>query len=115
MNLIKQKNIVLAFTILFVSSCQAIQNEIKESEVNKIIISEDKIFEEYLASQWDKDLANRPIFASLLGDKRFNQDITPNDLEYYQSRIVKLKNKKEIICHVLFDKRKIIFTSKPLY
>ena len=46
MNLIKQKNLVLAFTILFVSSCQTSQNEIKEPEVNKIIISEDKIFEE---------------------------------------------------------------------
>ena len=64
MNLIKQKNLVLAFTILCVSSCQTSQNEIKEPEVNKIIISEDKIFEEYLASQWDKDLEDSPIFAS---------------------------------------------------
>ena len=95
MNMIEQRSLILAFTILFVSSCQTSQNEIKEPEINKIIISEDKIFEEYLASQWDKDLADRPIFASLIGDKRFNQDITPNDLEYYQSRIVKLQNKKE--------------------
>ena len=104
MNLIKQKNLVLAFTILFVSSCQTSQNEIKEPEVNKIIISEDKIFEEYLASQWDKDLEDRPIFASLLGDKRFNQDITPNDLEYYQSRIVKLQDKKEKLKSFDFNK-----------
>ena len=104
MNLIKQKNLVLAFTILFVSSCQTSQNEIKEPEVNKIIISEDKIFEEYLASQWDKDLEDRPIFASLLGDKRFNQDITPNDLEYYQNRIVKLQDKKEKLKSFDFNK-----------
>ena len=104
MNLIKQRNLFLAFTILFVCSCQTSQNEIKEPEVNKIIISEDKIFEEYLASQWDKDLADRPIFASLLGDKRFNQDITPNDLEYYQSRIVKLQNKKEKLESFDFNK-----------
>ena len=95
MNLIKQKNLVLAFTILFVSSCQISQNEIKEPEVDKIIISEDKIFEEYLTSQWDKELEDSPIFASLLGDKRFNQDITPNGLEYYQNRIVKLQDKKK--------------------
>ncbi len=104
MNLIKQKNLALAFTILFVSSCQTSQNEIIEPEANKIIISEDKIFEEYLATQWDKDLADRPIFASLLGDKRFNQDITPNDLEYYQSRIIKLQDKKEKLKSFDFNK-----------
>ena len=104
MNLIKQRNLFLAFTISFVCSCQTSQNEIKEPEVNKIIISEDKIFEEYLAFQWDKDLADRPIFASLIGDKRFNQDITPNDLEYYQSRIVKLQNKKEKLESFDFNK-----------
>ena len=104
MNLIKQKNLALAFTILFISSCQTSQNEIIEPEANKIIISEDKIFEEYLATQWDKDLADRPIFASLLGDKRFNQDITPNDLEYYQSRIIKLQDKKEKLKSFDFNK-----------
>ena len=75
MNFIKQKNLVLAFTILFVSSCQTNQNEIIEAEVNEISIIENELFEEYLADQWDKDLEDRPIFASLLGDKRFNQDI----------------------------------------
>ena len=95
MKLFDQNNLVLVFTTLFITSCQTNQNDIKEPEVNKIIISEDKIFEEYLDAQWDKDLEDRPIFASLLGDKRFNQDITPNDLEYYQSRIVELQDKKK--------------------
>ena len=104
MNFTKQRNLILPFTILFVCSCQTGQIEIKEPEVNKIIISEDKIFEEYLASQWDKDLEDRPIFASLLGDKRFNQDITPNDLEYYQNRIVKLQDKKEKLKSFDFNK-----------
>jgi uncharacterized protein (DUF885 family) len=104
MNFTKQRNLILLFTILFVCSCQTSQNEIKEPEVNKIIISEDKIFEEYLASQWDKDLEDRPIFASLIGDERFNQDITPNDLEYYQSRIVKLQDKKEKLKSFDFNK-----------
>ena len=95
MNLFKKKNIYVAFIILFVSSCQTNQNEIKEIEVNKIGISEDEKFEEYLDIQWDKDLEDRPIFASLLGDKRFNQDITPNNLEYYQKRISKLQERKQ--------------------
>jgi len=95
MNMIEQRSLILAFTILFVSSCQTNQNEIKEIEVNKIGISEDEKFEEYLDVQWDKDLEDRPIFASLLGDKRFNQDITPNNLEYYQKRISKLQERKQ--------------------
>ena len=104
MNWIKQKNLVLSLTILFLGSCQTNQIDTKESEVNKIIVSEDKIFEEYLAAQWNKDLEDSPIFASLLGDKRFNQNITPNDLEYYQSRIIKLQDKKEKLKSFDFNK-----------
>ena len=104
MNLIKQKNLVLSLTILFVGSCQTNQIDIKEPEVNKIIVSEDIIFEEYLATQWNKNLEDSPIFASLLGDKRFNQDITPNDLDYYQIRIIKLQDKKEKLKTFDFNK-----------
>ena len=104
MNLIKQKNLVLSLTILFVGSCQTNQIDIKEPEVNKIIVSEDLIFEEYLATQWNKNLEDSPIFASLLGDKRFNQNITPNDLDYYQSRIIKLQDKKEKLKTFDFNK-----------
>ena len=104
MNLIKQKNLVLSLTILFVGSCQTNQIDIKEPEVNKIIVSEDIIFEEYLATQWNKNLEDSPIFASLLGDKRFNQNITPNDLDYNQSRIIKLQDKKEKLKTFDFNK-----------
>ena len=104
MILIKQKNLVLSLTILFVGSCQTNQIDIKEPEVNKIIVSEDIIFEEYLATQWNKNLEDSPIFASLLGDKRFNQNITPNDLDYYQSRIIKLQDKKEKLKTFDFNK-----------
>lgn len=69
MKLFEQKILYIAFVILFVSSCQTNQNEIIEAEVNEISISENELFEEYLADQWDKDLEDRPIFASLLGDK----------------------------------------------
>jgi prolyl oligopeptidase len=104
MNLIKQKNLVLSLTILFVGSCQTNQIDIKEPEINKIIVSEDIIFEEYLATQWNKNLEDSPIFASLLGDKRFNQNITPNDLDYYQRRIIKLQDKKEKLKTFDFNK-----------
>ena len=104
MTLIEQKKLILAFAALFISSCQTNQYEINEPELDKIVISEDKKFEEYLASEWDKGLEDRPIFASLLGDKRFNQDITPNNLEYYQKRVSKLQEKKQNLIAFNFDK-----------
>ena len=104
MNLTKHNNFILAFTIFFISSCQIAQNEITEPDINTIVISEDEIFEEYLAAQWDEDLKDSPIFASLLGDKRFNQDITPNNIEYYQNRISILEEKKQKLKAFDFNK-----------
>lgn len=104
MNLTIHKYFILAFTIFFLSSCQTAQNEITEPDINNIIISEDEIFEEYLAAQWDEDLKDSPIFASLLGDKRFNQDITPNNIEYYQNRISILEEKKQKLKAFDFNK-----------
>lgn len=104
MNLTKHKNFILAFTLFFLSSCQTAQNEITEPDINTIVISEDEIFEEYLVAQWDEDLKDSPIFASLLGDKRFNQDITPNDIEYYQNRISILEEKKQKLKAFDFNK-----------
>jgi len=104
MNLTKHKNFILAFTIFFLSSCQTAQNVTTEPDINTIVISEDELFEEYLAAQWDEDLKDSPIFASLLGDKRFNQDITPNDIEYYQNRISILEEKKQKLKAFDFNK-----------
>ena len=104
MNFTIHKNFILAFIIFFFSSCQTAQNEITEPDINTIVISEDEIFEEYLAAQWDEDLKDNPIFASLLGDKRFNQDITPNNIEYYQNRISILEEKKQKLKAFDFNK-----------
>jgi len=104
MNLTTHKNFILAFTIFFLSSCQTAQNVTTEPDINTIVISEDELFEEYLAAQWDEDLKDSPIFASLLGDKRFNQDITPNDKEYYQNRISILEEKKQKLKAFDFNK-----------
>ena len=104
MNLTTHKNFILAFTLFFLSSCQTAQNVTTEPDINTIVISEDEIFEEYLVAQWDEDLKDSPIFASLLGDKRFNQDITPNDKEYYQNRISILEEKKQKLKAFDFNK-----------
>lgn len=89
------KNKICFFTllILVISSCQTTINEEKKFSEDKLVISEDIKFEEYLSSQWNKDLEDSPVFASLLGDKRFNQEITPNSQEYYKERINKLDKK----------------------
>ena len=39
------------------------------------------VFEKYLADQWEQELEDSPIFASLLGNKKFNQDITSNTIK----------------------------------
>ena len=92
-NLYKNKICLSTLLILVISSCQTTINEEKKFSEDKLVISEDIKFEEYLSSQWNKDLEDSPVFASLLGDKRFNQEITPNSQEYYKERINKLEKK----------------------
>lgn len=81
--------------MLVIGACQTSNIENDEDVEDKVVLNEDVKFENYLSSEWDKDLEDSPIFASLLGDKRFNKDITPNSQRYYQERINKLKKKKQ--------------------
>ena len=92
-NIYKNKIFLSVLSILVISSCQTANKAEKESADDKTVISEDIKFEEYLSSQWNKNLEDSPVFASLLGDKRFNQEITPNSQEYYQEKINKLDKK----------------------
>ena len=92
-SLYKNKICFSTLLILVISSCQTTINEEKKFSEDKLVISEDIKFEEYLSSQWNKDLEDSPVFASLLGDKRFNKEITPNSQEYYKERIYKLEKK----------------------
>ena len=89
-NIYKNKIFLSVLSILVISSCQTANKAEKESVDVKTVISEDIKFEEYLSSQWNKNLEDSPVFASLLGNKRFNQEITPNSQEYYQEKINKL-------------------------
>ena len=92
-NMYKNKIFLSVLSILVISSCQTVNKAEKESADDEMVISEDIRFEEYLSSQWNKNLEDSPVFASLLGDKRFNQEITPNSQKYYQERINKLEKK----------------------
>ena len=53
-------------------------------------VTEDKKFELYLDGLWESNLKRRPVFATRLGDKRFNNKITSNTVEEFE------KNKTQI-------------------
>ena len=49
----------------------------------------DKDFENYLAESWEMSLSQSPIYASMLGDKRFNTEIVSNSADEIEKRKIK--------------------------
>ena len=43
-------------------------------------------FENYLAASWESGLADSPIYATMLGDKRFNKEIVSNSADEIEKR-----------------------------
>ena len=43
-------------------------------------------FENYLAASWESGLADSPIYATMLGDKRFNKEIVSNSADEIEER-----------------------------
>lgn len=43
-------------------------------------------FENYLAASWERGLADSPIYATMLGDKRFNKEIVSNSADEIEKR-----------------------------
>ena len=54
-------------------------------------VTEDKKFELYLDGLWESNLKRRPVFASRLGDKRFNNKITSNTVEEFKKNKTQLQ------------------------
>ena len=81
------KNLTIIICLGVLSSCQI---EVSVSSDIKAISENDK-FELYLDDLWESNLKRRPVFASRLGDKRFNNIITPNTIEEFE------KNKSKIL------------------
>ena len=81
------KNLTIIICLGVLSSCQI---EVSVSSDIKAISENDK-FELYLDDLWESNLKGRPVFASRLGDKRFNKMITPNTIEEFE------KNKSKIL------------------
>ncbi len=80
-----------------------IQEEIKEDE--------DKVFIDFLDSEWEKTLNNNPLFATYIGDKRSNNIINSNSIEQFiiekDSSIESLNNLKKIKFSKLSDENKL--------
>ena len=72
-----------------VVSCQT--NYLDNNQVQETVIDENIGFEDFLEDQWEQNLEDSPIFASLLGNKKFNQDITSNNIKTFESNKLKLK------------------------
>ena len=79
----------LILSIILISSCQSNYEFI--DEIPDSTIDENIKFEKYLSNQWEQDLEDSPIFASLLGNKKFNQDITSNSIKSFETKKLKFK------------------------
>ena len=82
---------------------QNIQEEIKEDE--------NKVFINFLNSEWEKTLNNNPLFATYVGDKRSNNIINSNSIEQFliekDLSIESLNNLKKINFSKLNDENKL--------
>ena len=76
-------------SLTLVASCQT--NYLDNNQAQEAVIDENIRFEDFLADQWEQNLEDSPIFASLLGNKKFNQDITSNNIKTFKSNKLKLK------------------------
>jgi uncharacterized protein (DUF885 family) len=83
------KSLTIIFCLAVLSSCQ-IQIDTSVTTSVTTDVTEDKKFELYLDELWESNLKRRPVFATRLGDKRFNNKITSNTVEEFE------KNKTQI-------------------
>ncbi|MDC0529078.1 DUF885 domain-containing protein [Gammaproteobacteria bacterium] len=101
------------FLIFFISACQ-IENSVNlDDGPQKQVIDENIRFEKYLSNQWEQNLKDSPIFASLLGNKNFNQDITSNSIDEFVKNKAKLN--KDLINLNSFNYEKLNSDNKLNY
>ncbi|MDB2492187.1 DUF885 domain-containing protein [Gammaproteobacteria bacterium] len=101
------------FLIFFISACQIDNNVNLGDGLQKQVIDENIRFEKYLSNQWEQNLKDSPIFASLLGNKNFNQDITSNSIEEFVKNKAKLN--KDLINLNSFNYEKLNSDNKLNY
>ncbi|MDC0405958.1 DUF885 domain-containing protein [Gammaproteobacteria bacterium] len=108
-----KKTSLSIFLIFFTSACQIDSNVNLGDDLQKQVIDENIVFEKYLSNQWEQNLKDRPIFASLLGNKSFNQDITSNSIQEFVKNKAKLQ--KDLISLNRFNYEKLNSDNKLNY
>ena len=101
------------FLIFFISACQIDNNVNLGDGPQKQAIDENIRFEKYLLNQWEQNLKDSPIFASLLGNKSFNQKIKSNSIEEFFKNKAKLN--KDLINLNSFNYEKLNSDNKLNY
>ena len=87
-NLLNMKNTKLITLLVIITSVNLL---LWSTSLKKENNSYDLEFETYLSSSWEDGLKDSPVYASILGDKRFNKDIIFNDSDSINSRRDKTK------------------------
>ena len=80
------KSLTIIFCLAVLSSCQI---QIDTSVTTDV--TEDKKFELYLDELWESNLKRRPVFATRIGDKRFNNKITSNTVEEFEKNKIQIQ------------------------
>jgi len=110
---LNKKTNLSIFLIFFISACQIDNNVNLGDDLQKQVIDENIRFEKYLSNQWEQNLKDSPIFASILGNKNFNQDITSNSIEEFVKNKAKLQ--KDLINLNSFNYEKLNSDNKLNY
>ena len=90
--------------------------EAQEIKSEIVVIDENKKFEDYLNSDWQKTLNQNPLFASYVGDKRANDKINSNSIKQFieerRSEIQSLDELYKIDQSKLSEENKLNFKLK---
>ena len=110
---VNKKTNLSIFLIFIISACQIDNNVNLDNDLKKQVIDENIVFEKYLSNQWEQNLKDSPIFASLLGNKSFNQDITSNSIQEFVKNKAKLQ--KDLVNLNSFNYEKLNSDNKLNY
>ena len=84
--------ILSPFLIFILSSCASLEttsNLTVNLEPAETVFSQDSEFELFLSDQWEEGMEDSPVFASMLGDKRFNTKISSNSASQFNKDKIK--------------------------
>ena len=101
--------------IFLISSCSSIDVAIEEPNKKKSV-DENLKFETYLNEDWEIYLNKNPLFASYVGDKRFNDKIKSNSIDVFndskKSDTSSLNKLRQINQSILSDENKLNYKLK---